>query len=166
MNGEDHGRAKQLIDAAAVEGITDSDRGWLDGHLEQCGECAAYAASFDRTVSEVRAVSFPVDPALVATARVRVRLRAHELRDQAARTRALWISCALSWVLGVISAPLLWRAFEWAGGHMGVPALVWQAGFATAWLLPAAVVATWLAWRRSHALNQNGHRIELGHWEH
>ena len=91
----------------------------------------------EHALQALRSNSVSVDPALVSTTQARVRLRARELRENQVRMRALWISCALSWVLGVASAPLVWRAFHWIGLHAALPKMIWESAFALWWLLPA-----------------------------
>ena len=63
----------------------------------------------------------------------------------------LWVSCALSWVLGALSAPFVWRAFAWLGKRFELPAIAWQLGFALWWALPAAAVGVVLVMRKTLA---------------
>jgi predicted anti-sigma-YlaC factor YlaD len=157
MNPQDHERASRLIDAWHVEGIQAQEREWLDAHLAECAECRARALTNERALQLLRSVTVRADPALVSVTQARVRLRARELRENQVRMRALWISCALSWVLGVASAPLVWRTFQWVGLHAALPNLVWKTAFALWWLLPPGAVAAFLAWQRQHAANQDGY---------
>jgi len=46
----DHQRARKLLAAAAVEGITSNERRWLDAHVAACGECSKEAAALGKTV--------------------------------------------------------------------------------------------------------------------
>ena len=98
-----------------------------------------------------------ITPGLVSTTQARVRLRARELRENQVRMRALWISCALSWALGVASAPLVWRAFHWIGLHAGLPKMIWETAFALWWLLPAGAVAVLIVWNQRRTANQDGY---------
>jgi hypothetical protein len=157
MNPQDQERARRLIDAWHVEGIPAPERDWLDAHLPECAECQARALANERALQVLRANAVRVDPALVSATQARVRSRAHELRENQVRMRALWISCALSWVLGVVSAPLVWRTFQWVGLRAALPNLVWETAFALWWLLPAGAVAALLAWQRRHSVNQDGY---------
>jgi hypothetical protein len=154
MNPETDERARRLIDAWQVEGISASERGWLDAHLAECSSCQSRVEANERALQALRTISFSVNPALVSTTQARVRLRALELRENQVRMRALWISCALSWVLGVASAPLVWRAFQWIGIHAALPSLIWKTGFALWWLLPAGAVAVLVAWNQRRTANQ------------
>lgn len=157
MNPEVHERAQRLIDAFHVEGIPAREREWLDAHLAECVECQTRALADERALQVLRTNTLRVDPALVSRTQARVRLRSRELRENQVRMRALWISCALSWVLGVTSAPLVWRAFQWVGLRAALPNLVWETAFALWWLLPAGAVAALLARQRRHAANQDGY---------
>ncbi len=115
MNPEIHERACRLIDAWQVEGISDAEREWLEAHLADCAACQARSSANERALQVLRSNSVIVDPALVSTTQARVRWRARELRENQARLRALWISCGLSWLLGTLTAPLLWEAIAWLG---------------------------------------------------
>lgn len=154
MNPEIHERARRLIDAWRVEGISAAEREWLDAHLAECTACQARASANERALQALRSTTVAVDPALVSTTQARVRWRARELHENQVRLRALWISCALSWILGVASAPLVWRAFQWVGVHASLPKMIWMAAFALWWLVPAGVVAALLAWQRWRTANQ------------
>jgi anti-sigma factor RsiW len=157
MNPEIHERACRLIDAWHVEGISAPEREWLDAHLVECPACRARASANERALQALRTNTLSVDPTLVSITQARVRLRVHELREDQVRIRALWISCALSWALGVASAPLVWRAFQWVGLHAHLPKMIWEAAFALWWLLPAGAVAVLIAWNQRRTANQDGY---------
>ena len=161
MNGEHHERARKLLAAARVEGLSAADQAWLESHLDDCGDCRTYAESLERTVAALRSFPAPVDPALVEATHRRLRLRASELREHEARMWALWATCALSWILGALSAPLLWWGFEWIGQHIDAPKAVWIAAFVLWWLTPAAVVGAVVACHRSRGLRENGREATL-----
>jgi hypothetical protein len=63
----------------------------------------------------------------------------------------VWISCALSWVLGAVSAPLLWQALAWLGQRFDVSQAIRIAVFALCWIVPATVVGAVLVWQHSRA---------------
>jgi len=155
MSEDVHQQAERLIAVARVEGISSAEREWLEGHLESCARCDEHATALERAVGALRTVSIPLDPALVRATQFRVRLRAQELREEKSRMRGLWISCALSWVLGALSAPLLWWGFQWVGRHMVLPDLAWQTAFVLWWVMPAAAVAAVLAGLRERASSEN-----------
>ena len=144
-----HERALRLIDKMQVEGLTAEEREGLEAHLESCPLCQKRARETERALRALRSALPRFDAALVQKTQLRARVRAHEIVENAARMRALWISCGLSWALGVVSAPLLWRGFEWIGYHWAVSRAVWVTGFALSWVAPAAVVAAVIAWRQT-----------------
>ncbi|MGH9430920.1 MAG: zf-HC2 domain-containing protein [Terriglobia bacterium] len=157
MTEDPHSRSERLLLEARVEGISESDRVWLDRHLATCESCSLHAQSLDRALISLRSVSVRVDPALISATRFRLMLRARELHVQHERMWGLWIVGGISWVLGVASAPFVWRAFEWMGHEADLPSLLWQAGFVLWWLIPAGAVAAILAWQRSRLTNEENH---------
>ncbi len=150
MNPEVHERACRLIDAWHVEGISAVEHEWLEAHLTECAACQARARANERALQALRSNTVRVDPALVSTTQARVRWRARELRENQARLRALWISCGLSWLLGTLTAPLLWQAIAWLGRRFEISQAIWVAAFAFCWIAPATVVGAVVAWRHSH----------------
>lgn len=156
MNNDDHARAEKLILEAQVEGTPEADRAWLDAHLETCESCAGKARSTEYTLRAFRAVSVPVDSELLGSTRLRVYLRARELSDQRERRWGLIALCAMSWLVGIASAPLAWWMFKWLGKEAGLPPLVWQTALALWWMLPAGFVAAIVFWQRERAQGQNG----------
>ncbi len=157
MNHEIHERACRLIDAGLVEGISAPERAWLEAHLGECPACQARSSANERALRVLRSNSVIVDPALVSTTQARVRWRARELRENQARLRALWISCGLSWLLGALTAPLLWEAIAWLGRRLELSQAIWVAAFAMCWLAPATLVGAVVAWRQSHASGLGNH---------
>jgi hypothetical protein len=153
MREDIHERAVQLIDKMQVEGLAVEERDWLQGHLESCAQCQKQALETERVLRALRSAVPRFDVTLVMATQMRARMRAREIVENAARMRALWISCALSWVLGVVSAPLLWRGFEWIGHRMAISRAVWMTGFALSWVAPAAIVAAVIAWRHARKAN-------------
>jgi hypothetical protein len=151
MNPRDHERARLLIETWHVEGIHVQEREWLDAHLAECAECRARALTNERALQLLRSVTVRANPALVSATQARVRLRARELREGQARLRALWISCALSWVLGAVTAPLLWQAMSWLGQRFALSQVISITLFAFCWIVPATVVGAVLVWQRSHS---------------
>ncbi|MGD1101256.1 MAG: zf-HC2 domain-containing protein [Terriglobia bacterium] len=151
MNPEVHERACHLIDAWHVEGISATEREWLEAHLAECPACQARARANERALQVLRSNNVIVDPALVSITQARVRWRARELRENQARLRALWISCGLSWLLGTLTAPLLWQAIAWLGRRFEISQAIWITMFVICWIAPATVVGALVAWKHSHA---------------
>ena len=146
MSRNTHERAERLIDRRHIEGLSPAERQWLDAHLEGCGACAERAHLTTEAIASLRAVAVPVNPAIVNLAKARARMRAAELRRRDERLRPLWITCAFSCLMMLLTTPYFWRAFEWMGQAMRLPAPVWQAGFLLWWSVPAAVAAIALLW--------------------
>jgi anti-sigma factor RsiW len=151
MNPETHERAHRLIDARQVEGINAQERQWLESHLAECPACEARVRATERALQVLRSNSIAVTPSLVSATQASVRQRALELRENQMRMRTLWISCGLSWVLGTVTAPLLWEAMAWLGHHFELSPAIWITGFAMCWIAPATVVGGLVAWRQSRA---------------
>ena len=150
MNPDFHERACHLIDARQVEGISAAEREWLEAHLAECAACGARVRANERALQVLRSNTVSVDPALVSTTQARVRWRARQLHENQARLRALWISCGLSWLLGTLTAPLLWEAMAWLGRHFELSPAIWITGFAIFWVAPASLVGALAAWRHAH----------------
>jgi len=152
-NAIDHQRAQHLMLEAQIDpgAMSPTDRHWLAAHLEGCEACAASARSLTSAVEQLRAVSVAVDPELVARTRLLVKFRTRALERQRSWLLPVWVLCGLSWVLGVLTAPLVWRGFEWVGHRAGLPTLVWAGGFVLWWAFPAAVVLILLGAGRRQA---------------
>ena len=141
MNENLHARAEKLIAQERVEGISQSERDWLAAHLRECQGCAQVAQQTNDAVRILRAVHVSLPRGLAERTRFRLQLRAQEMREREPKRRLLWIMCAMSWALGIATAPYVWRAFEWAGDRMGLPRLLWEMGFGLWWTIPALVAA-------------------------
>ncbi len=151
MNGDLHERARRLIDKERVEGLAAPERRLLEEHLAACEACAGRAAATDTALRALRTMPVSVPRGLATSAQLIVRRRAEELRVQHTRNVALAVSCTLSWVVGVASAPLVWRACAWLGREFDLPRVVWVLGFGFWWLVPAAAAGGVLLWYRSRA---------------
>lgn len=151
MNQEIHQRACRLIDAWHVEGISPSEREWLEAHLAECPACQGHMRASERALQTLRSYTVKVDPALVSTTQARVRWRACQMRDNQARLRALWISCGLSWLMGVLTAPLLWEGLAWLGRNFDFPRFVTILLFSFCWIAPATLVGALAAWKYSRS---------------
>jgi len=149
MSNEAHERALELVDKMHVEGLTAAEREELEAHVESCVRCQEQECQTELALRAFRVATPRFDSSLVLRTQMQVRVRALEITENAARLRALWISCALSWVLGVASAPLMWRGFEWLGHRLAISRVVWITGFALAWVAPAVVTAAIIAWRQA-----------------
>ena len=148
MSDSIHARARQLIAVARGNGMAADDQAWLESHLLECPACAQFAGQLEGVVRALRSVSVMPSPGLVSATQLRVRARAREIQERQARFRPLWIACAVAILISVITTPYLWWGFSWAAHSLGLPDLLWQAGFLMAWALPAVLVASLvIAWR-------------------
>jgi hypothetical protein len=141
MNHELHARAERLIAQECVEEISATEREWLAKHLDGCTACSAVTATTEQSLASLRETNVDVPRGLASRTQMRVRMRADELRERAPGKKVLWAICAVSWGLGVATAPWVWHGFEWLGQHTGVPKPLWEAGFVLWWGLPALFAA-------------------------
>ena len=141
MNETLHSRAQQLIAKQRIEGISNEEQAWLSAHFAECEACSALQSQTAQALASLRSMNIELPKNLAARTQLRVRIRAEELPVHNPGRLLLWAIAGVSWLLGLASAPLVWRGFEWLGGELGLPRIVWQIGVALWWLLPG-VVAT------------------------
>ncbi|MGB7282266.1 MAG: hypothetical protein WBE13_08405 [Candidatus Acidiferrum sp.] len=141
MNENLHARADKLIAQERVEGISQDERNWLAAHLRECPPCAQAAQQTSAALLILRGLPAPLPRGLAERTKFRVQLRAQEMREREPQRRVLWILCAVSWALGIATAPYVWQAIEWIGGRTGVPRLVLEFGFGLWWAIPALFAA-------------------------
>jgi hypothetical protein len=141
MNADIHARAEKLIAQEHIEGISQADFAWLAAHLRECATCAQAAHQTNDALRALRGVAISVPRGLAERTRFRVQLRAQELREREPKSRLLWIMCAVSWALGIASAPYVWQAMEWIGSRTGAPRLLVDLGFGLWWAIPALFAA-------------------------
>ncbi|HJZ63323.1 MAG TPA: hypothetical protein VKD70_03325 [Candidatus Acidoferrum sp.] len=141
MNETLHSRAQQLIAKQRIEGISAEDQVWLSAHLAECEACSARQSQTAQALSAFRSMNIELPKNLAARTQLRVRMRAEELPAHNPGRFLLWAIAGVSWLLGLASAPFVWRGFEWLGGELGLPRIVWQIGVALWWLVPG-IVAT------------------------
>jgi hypothetical protein len=141
-----HERALRLIDKQPVEGLAEHESRWLEEHLSGCEACTARAATTEAAVRAVKSVSVALPRGLAASTKLRVREEAEKLKMRRARNVALIAGCTVSWVAGAASAPLVWRVCEWFGTTFELPRVVWELGFLSWWLVPAASAGLVILW--------------------
>jgi len=132
-----HMRAQGLLAESLVEGISAADQSWLEQHLQSCEECARQVETTQGLLRALRGVAVTVPADLAARTRLRVRLRAQESVAGSRSSLVLWLLTGMSWLLGIFSAPLIWRGFGWLGTELGVPKLALEFGFVLWWAVPA-----------------------------
>ena len=137
MNDNLHIRAQRLLAESVVEGLRPADETWLREHLTECPACAQEASATQNALRALRAVPVHVPRDLAARTQLRVRLRAQEASAASSGSFWLWAVTAASWLLGVFSAPLVWRGFAWLGSNFGLPKLAIEMGFVLWWAVPA-----------------------------
>jgi len=139
-----HERARKLIARERVEGAASvgaEERRWLGEHLRGCEACARHADETEFALASVRGFGVELPRGLASRTQMRVRLRAEELRERAPGKKLLWAISAVSWALGVATAPWVWEGFAWVGRRTGAPKLVWELGFVLWWAVPALFAA-------------------------
>ena len=156
MNENVHERAQRLMAEMLVESVQPADEAWLRGHLATCAECARGAAATQEALAALRSVAVSVPRDLAARTQLRVRLRAQELSRTAGGNFWLWMVTAASWLLGVFSAPLVWKAFAWAGGNFGVPKLALELGFVLWWTVPGLIAMGVVLHQRATSAGSRG----------
>jgi hypothetical protein len=134
-----HNRAQEFLAKSLVEGLGAADQAWLDGHLRECADCSREAVRTRELLRAFRNAPVSVPRDLAARTQFRVRLRAQETAQTSGGGALLWVITAASWLLGVLSAPLVWRVFLWAGSELNLPKLVLEMGFVLWWTVPALV---------------------------
>jgi len=134
-----HARAQQLFAQSLVEGVASADQTWLDAHLRECDACSGEVASTRELLSALRGVPVRVPRDLAARTQMRVRLRSQQAAQASDSSLLLWVITAASWLLGVFSAPLVWRGFAWVGAQCNLPKPVLELGFVLWWAIPALI---------------------------
>jgi hypothetical protein len=139
-----HTRAKNLIAQQYIEPVSSDDERWLNAHVAECESCAAEQLQLRQSLSALRTMHLDLPTNLASRAQFRVRMRAEELREKEPAKKFVWAIAAVSWALGVSTAPWVWRGIEWLGQETGAPKLLLQAGFVLWWSVPP-MIAAWAA---------------------
>jgi anti-sigma factor RsiW len=139
MNENLHKRAQELLSQSLVEGLDSADQSWLEAHLHGCAECSREAARTRELLHAFRNAPVAIPRDLAARTQLRVRLRAQESAQASSSGTLLWVITAASWLLGVLSAPLVWRGFTWVGTQLNLPKPVLELGFVLWWAVPALI---------------------------
>jgi predicted anti-sigma-YlaC factor YlaD len=144
MTNDLHTRAKNLIAQQHIEPVSSDDQRWLDAHVAECESCAAEQLQLRQSLSALRTMHLDLPSNLASRAQFRVRMRAEELREKEPAKKFVWAIAAVSWALGISTAPWVWRGIEWLGQETGAPKLLLQAGFVLWWSVPP-MIAAWAA---------------------
>jgi predicted anti-sigma-YlaC factor YlaD len=148
MNEDLHAQARRLMDKDRVEGLAMEDRIWLEAHLGECDDCRRWSGHADATLRALINLPVALPSGLAAATSFRVRREAEALKQRRLRNLGLAVGCTLSWVLGVASAPLVWKVCAWLGAEFDLPRAVWILGFAAWWLVPVSAGALLILWQR------------------
>jgi predicted anti-sigma-YlaC factor YlaD len=144
MKNDLHVRAQELIAQQQVESLSSDNERWLNAHLAECESCAAEQRQLRESLSALRSMHLDLPANLASRAQFRVRMRAEELREKEPAKKFVWAIAAVSWALGVSTAPWVWHGIEWLGQTTGAPKLLLQAGFVLWWSVPP-MLAAWAA---------------------
>lgn len=144
MTDDLHVRAKNLIAQGCIEQVSSGDQRWLEAHLAECESCANGQRQLRESLSSLRTMHLDLPANLASRTQFRVRMRAEELREKEPAKKFVWAIAAVSWALGVSTAPWVWRGIEWLGQETGAPKLLLQAGFLLWWSVPP-MIAAWAA---------------------
>lgn len=144
MTNDLHVRAQELIAQQQVESLSSDNERWLNAHLAECESCAAEQRQLRESLSALRSMHLDLPANLASRAQFRVRMRAEELREKEPAKKFVWAIAAVSWALGVSTAPWVWHGIEWLGQTTGAPKLLLQAGFVLWWSVPP-MLAAWAA---------------------
>jgi hypothetical protein len=139
MTNDLHARAKTLIAQQHIEQLSPDDAKWLNAHLAECESCGAEQRQLRQSLSALRTMHLDVPRNLASRTQLRVRLRAEELREHGPANRLIWAVACMSWIFGLATAPFVWRGFQWLGGELHLPKLVWATGVVLWWAVPALV---------------------------
>jgi hypothetical protein len=144
-----HMRAQQLFARSLVEGLAAADQAWLEQHLRECGTCSAETTATRDLLSALSSVRVNVSGDLAARTQMRVRLRVQEAAQNANGGVLLWVVTGASWLLGVFSAPLVWRLFAWAGAFLNLPKTVQEVAFVLWWTVPPLIAVGIVLYQRA-----------------
>jgi len=153
MTNELHIRAQKLIAQQIIESVSPDDDRWLNAHLAECESCAVEERQIRDSLSAVRTMHLDLPSNLASRTQFRVRMRAEELREKEPAKKLVWAIAAISWALGVVTAPWVWHGVEWLGRETGAPKLILQAGFVLWWSVPP-MIAAWAALREKRITPQ------------
>ena len=144
MNGNEHGRAMDLLTQRDIEGIAENDARWLESHLAACGECAGYELALSGAERAMRSFTVLASASLVESTRVRLQARAVQLREREARRFLVAISFAMGVVVSTLSAWAWWKVGGWMVERFSLPSVIVGPGVVFFWLLPAVFLGVML----------------------
>jgi predicted anti-sigma-YlaC factor YlaD len=144
MNGNEHGRAMDLLTQRDIEGIAENDARWLESHLAACEDCAGYELAFSEAERAMRSVTVMASASLVGLTQARVRARAAQLRERESRRFLIAISFAMGVVFSTLSAWVWWKIGGWMVERFSLPSAIVGPGLVLFWLLPGILLGVLL----------------------
>lgn len=135
-----HSRAQQLLAKQRIEGISADEQAWLSAHLAECEACLLAQTQTANALAAFRSMNTELPKNLASRTQLRLRMRADELNEREPGRKLLWALVAISWAVGVATAPLVWRGFEWVGQEFGLPKIILATGMALWWLVPGLLI--------------------------
>ena len=154
-----HEQARQWIALGEVDDLPEQQRLWLQTHLQGCEACRNCAEEMYRLIRSVRSVPLAAGPGLVWATQMRVRERAHQLREERDRLWLVGMSCFVVGLSTALTTPLLWRAFQWIGNWTEISRPVWEGAFVIFAVTPAIVTSVLLLGRGIHTLSLSWTRL-------
>jgi hypothetical protein len=164
MSAESHERARKLLRAARVEGISAGERQWLDAHVAGCRECANEANAMAVAIESLRTLGVTAPADVVRRTSLAVHQRAEERRVEKEPAVFLGVAAVMSSVWAIFATPYIWAAFAWLGQLLHVSDAVWQLGFLLWWFLPATVLAAAAGWRHVATSDANSQWATEVNW--
>jgi hypothetical protein len=134
---EVHARARSLIDACFVTGISLDENHWLDAHIGECPECSDYLDLSKSAVRGLGEFSFEMIPGINSRIQFAITKRAAELEaERLLRLKSLmgFVTALLLTTLGSLAA---WESTSWISAYMDVTQVSLQVGVVVFWLLPS-----------------------------
>ena len=150
MTMDVHERARRLVIADPVEGLSAADQQWLQTHLASCQECRDYGTGLQQALRNIRLAPLAAGASLVQRTQARVAARAAELRRQQEQMRPLWFAAALVCAMSILSVPVVLQMLDWVAARFHVSAALCGAGFLLLWIAPTVVVSLVLLARGTH----------------
>jgi hypothetical protein len=141
MNGNEHGRAMDLLMRREVEGIAETEARWLASHLATCEECASFELALSGAEKAMRSFTVMASASLVESTQARVHALAQQLAEQQARAVLIGVSFCLGVITSTLTAWMWWKFGGWVAQSLGLPSSMVEPGVLLFWLLPAIVIA-------------------------
>jgi len=151
----DHERVQQMLSLGGDSDLSNTERAWLENHLEACESCRGFAQDASGVVQALRAIPVAADRNLVATTQMRVRTRARELRQREERIWLVAVCCVAVTLTAVFTNLACWRGFNWLVARIHLSAATWPMAFVALWIVPALAAGVLLLAHGTHLADHN-----------